>query len=119
MMQCDVVLRWVVSEAFEAGVPLYIKISPFDLVAAVEVSHLHQARAVFLDGLIRDAHRCCVIAMDGSGRLRMSISASVSCNTRPSFMFKNNAPNSASAADDATNLRTVHMVYIALFRRIG
>ena len=38
------------------------------------------------------------------------ISASVRRNTCPSFMFKNNAPYSASAADDATNLRTVHMV---------
>ena len=38
------------------------------------------------------------------------ISARVRRNTRTSFMFKNNAPNSASAADDATNLRTVHMV---------
>ena len=52
--------------------PLYIKISPFDLVAAVEVSHLHRALAVFLHGLIRDAHRCCVIPMDVSGRLQMS-----------------------------------------------
>ena len=72
MMRGDVVLRWVVAEAFEAGVPLHIKIPPFNLVAAVEVSHLHQAGAVFLHGLIRYAHRCCVIEMDGSGRLRMS-----------------------------------------------
>ena len=52
--------------------PLYIKISPFDLVAAVEVSHLHRARAVFLESLVPDADRGCVIAMDGRGRLRVS-----------------------------------------------
>ena len=46
--------------------------SPFNLVTDVEVSHLHQAGSVFLHGLIRDAHRRCVIAMDWSGRLRMS-----------------------------------------------
>ena len=52
--------------------PFYIKIPPFDLAAALEVSHLHRARAVFLDGIIRDAHRCRFIAMDGRGRLRVS-----------------------------------------------
>ena len=52
--------------------PLYIKVSPFEFIAVVEVSHLHRARAVFLDGLIRDAYRCRVITMDGRGRLRVS-----------------------------------------------
>ena len=46
----------------------------------------------------------------GVGGCGCPISASVRHKTRPYFMFKNNAPNSASAADDATNLRTVHIV---------
>ena len=41
----------------------------------------------------------------GVGSCGCPISASVRRNNRPSFMFKNNAPNSASAADEATNLR--------------
>ena len=41
----------------------------------------------------------------GVGGCGCPISASVRRNTRPSFMFNNNAPNSASAADYATNLR--------------
>ena len=42
-----------------------VKVSPFDLIAAIEISHLHRSRSVFLDGLIRDTYRCGVIAMDG------------------------------------------------------
>ena len=38
------------------------------------------------------------------------ISAKVSRNTLPSLIFKNNAPNSASAAEEATNFRTVQSV---------
>ena len=36
-----------------------------------------------------------------------------------SFAFKNIAPNSASAADAATNLRIVQSVRIGPFRRMG
>ena len=57
MMRGDVVFLWVVAEAFEARVPLHIKIPPFNLVGAVELSHLHRAGAVFLHGLIRYAHQ--------------------------------------------------------------
>ena len=44
----------------------------------------------------------------GVGGWGCLISAKVSLNTLPSLMFKNIAPNSASAADEAMNLRTVH-----------
>lgn len=36
-----------------------------------------------------------------------------------SFALKNNAPNSASAADDATNLNNVHRTWIAPFNTMG
>ena len=46
----------------------------------------------------------------GVGGWRCSISAKVSRNTLPSLIFKNSDPNSASAADEATNFRTMHSV---------
>ena len=46
----------------------------------------------------------------GVGGWGCPISAKVSRNTLPSLIFKNIAPNSASAADEAVNLRTVHNV---------
>ena len=55
----------------------------------------------------------------GVGGCGCPISSKVSLNTLPCFMFKNNAPNSASAADEATNLRAAHNVWMALLRHIG
>ena len=53
------------------------------------------------------------------GGWRCPISDKVSRNTLPSLIFKNIAPNYALAADEAMNLRTVHNLLIALFRRMG
>ena len=71
MMCNDVVFQWVVTEEFKAGVVLHIKISHFHLVAAVKIYHFHQAGVVFIDGIVRYSHRCCIVTMDGSGRLGM------------------------------------------------
>ena len=46
--------------------------------------------------------------LTGVGDWGCPISAKVICNTLPSLIFKNSAPNSASAADEAMNLMTVY-----------
>eukprot|EP00978_Attheya_sp_CCMP212_P035284 scaffold152510_cov29-Attheya_sp.AAC.3 len=55
----------------------------------------------------------------GVGGCGWSISVNVYLRTRPSFMFKNNAPNSDSAAEAATNFNIVHSVKIARFSLMG
>ena len=55
----------------------------------------------------------------GVGGCGWPSSSSVSLIIFASFAFKKIAPNSASAADSATNLRIVQSVRIGLFRRMG
>ena len=55
----------------------------------------------------------------GVGGCGWPSSSSVSLMIFASFAFKNIAPNSASAADAATNLRIVQSVRIGPFRRMG
>ena len=55
----------------------------------------------------------------GVGGCGWPSSSSVSLIIFASFAFKNIAPNSASAADAATNLRIVQSVRIGPFRRMG
>eukprot|EP00978_Attheya_sp_CCMP212_P044460 scaffold311121_cov24-Attheya_sp.AAC.1 len=54
----------------------------------------------------------------GVGGCKCPISVSVSRWTRPSLIFRNNAPNYDSAAEAVTNLRIVHNVKSAPFNRI-
>ena len=53
------------------------------------------------------------------GGCRWLSSANVSLMVRPSFIFMNSAPNSASAADDATNLKMVYKVKITPLSVMG
>ena len=55
----------------------------------------------------------------GVGGCGWPSSSSVSLMVFASFAFKNIAPNSASAADAATNLRIFQSVRIGPFRRMG
>ena len=55
----------------------------------------------------------------GVGGCGWPSSSSVSLVIFASFAFKNIAPNSASAADAATNLRIMQSVRIGPFRRMG
>ena len=55
----------------------------------------------------------------GVGGCGWPSSSSVSLMIFASFAFKNISPNSASAADAATNLMIVQSVMIGPFRRIG
>ena len=55
----------------------------------------------------------------GVGGCGWPSSSSASLMIFASFAFKNIAPNSASAADAATNLRIVQSVRIGPFRRMG
>ena len=108
MMRGDVVFRRVVAEASESGMPLDIKIPPLNLVTAIKIAHLHWVGAVFFTVSFAIPTDVALLQWMGVGGCGCSIYANVSFNTRPSLMFKNNAPNSASAAEDATNFRTVH-----------
>ena len=47
------------------------------------------------------------------------ISCKVNRLNLPSLQLRNNAPNSASAADATTNLRILHMIYSVPFITIG
>ena len=55
----------------------------------------------------------------GVGSCGWTSYANVSLMVHPSFTFMKSAPNSASAADDATNFRIVQRVKIALLSVMG
>ena len=84
-----------------------IEVSRFYLVTCIKISHLKRSRTLFFNRVIGNAHGGGIIDMDWGGRLRWPISANASLMILPSFMFMNSAPNSASAADDATIFRIV------------
>ena len=55
----------------------------------------------------------------GIGGYGWSNSSKVSRKIRPSLMFKNNAPNSATATDTATKGIILHSAWNAPLRKIG
>ncbi len=71
------------------------------------------------DGAIDDAHCGLVVAMDGDGGLRVAKFGEGKSKILPSFMFKNNTPNSAAAANAAMNFRMMERMWKAPLRRMG
>ena len=89
---------------------LHINVSHFHLVAAVKISNFHRVGAVLLTVLFAMPTAFALPQWMGVGGWGCLISANISRNILPSLIFKNCAPNSASAADEAMSLRTVYNV---------
>ena len=100
-----VVLACVTSHVLLSREPVYAKISPHNLITGVELAHLKHTRALPLYGVIHNAHYCCVIDIDWGGRLWVAKFLQGESKNCPSCMFINSTPNSAFAADAATNGR--------------
>ena len=49
-----------------------LNFSLYHLFTALKISNFHRSGAVFLDGLARNAHCCCIVTMDEGGQLGMS-----------------------------------------------
>ena len=52
--------------------PFDIQNSMFDKITDIKISHLHASLSLSLDGVVRDARCCCVIAVHGDRWLRVA-----------------------------------------------
>ena len=89
---------------------LYIKTFSFHMFTAVKYIISVGRERCFLTVSFAMPTAVALSQWMGVGYWGCPISAKVSLNTLPYFIFKKSDPNSASAADDAMNLRTVHNV---------
>ena len=109
----------VVRQVRFARLPVDFKLSLCFAALQPMNSHVHWFQLLWLDSIIYDRFHRRVVCLDGMGVRGWGwpILVSICLMNTASFAFKNNAPNSASAANDMTALIIVNVVKIApLFR---
>ena len=106
VMRCHEMFSCVVPHILGAWCILHGQNSIFNQIPDPKISHLHRSRSLSFYGSIANAHYRFIVTGAGG-----SVCPNLS-KTRPKiracFVFKNNTPNSASAADDKTNFRISH-----------
>jgi hypothetical protein len=115
MMRPRVMFTLIIGKIFHPGVPLERIHILCIFFASPKVSHFHCSRSLSFDGVVCNADSRHVITMYWYFGLFMSevfwkTLDKVSLKIIPSWQFRNNAPNSASAADATTNRSIAHNV---------
>lgn len=109
MYLCTMMFTCIICKDFCPWVPSYLKILSLFLVCYPEVVHSHCVHALLFYCVVCNENSSSVVAVD----------CRISLIMRPSCALRNNAPNSASAADAATNYKTEHKICITPFNCIG
>ena len=117
MVQCWVMFGVIVTHIFMSGMPCDIKLFSSNLIGDPKVTHFHGSRALAFDGVVGNAGRGGVVAVDWSRGLWVAKFVENEADDASFFSLTNNAPSSASAAE--TNLRMVEMMWMAPLSLIG
>ena len=110
MVLAIMVFYCIISKVFLAWIPLYVHDAVFDLICDPKnLISIDQERC-FLIVSFAIPYAVMLLQCMGVAGCRWPISCKVSRIILPSLQLRNNAPNSASAADTTTNLRIPHMM---------
>ncbi len=119
MMSPWVVFTLIICKVFHPGVR-FKRIHLLGIFfTSPKILHFHCLQLLSFDGVVCDANGCCIIAMHRYSCRGCSRSSRVVQKNIPSWKFRNNAPNSASATDATTNRSIAHNVWNAPFSLMG
>ncbi len=119
MMSPWVVFTLIICKVFHSGAP-FKRIHFLGIFfTSPKILHFHCSRSLSFDGVVCNANGRCIIAMHRYSWLGMSQIFKGGSKNIPSWQLRNNAPNSASAADATTNRTIAHNVWNAPFSLMG
>jgi hypothetical protein len=110
MMLGRMVFGWIVAKVLSTWVPRDINILVADLVDDPKVAYFHGLGPLAFYGVIGNADGALLSQWMGVGGWECPISSRMSRKILTSCAVRKRAPSSASAADAATSLSTVHSV---------
>ncbi len=119
MMRPRVMFTLIIGKVFHPGVPLKRIHILYIFFTSPKISHFHCSRLLSFDGVVCNAHGRCISQCTGILGCLCPRSFKVSLKIIPSWQFRNNAPNSASAADATTNHSIAHNVWNAPLSFMG